>query len=89
MEAQSCTDQKNCDIESRGCGPCSDLYLQSLAWAKTTEPRTGVEFPTMLDNTISGESNSCFTPEVGVYSFYLYCFLIDFKKLSNHHLFVV
>lgn len=71
MEAQSCTDQKNCDIESRGRGPCSDLYLQSLAWAKTTEPRTGVEFPTMLDNTISGESNSCFTPEVGVYSFYL------------------
>ncbi|KAH6761384.1 hypothetical protein C2S51_018333 [Perilla frutescens var. frutescens] len=64
MEAQRCADQKHCDIESRGCGPCSDLYLQSLAWAKTTEPRTGVEFPTMLDNTISGEINSCFTPEI-------------------------
>ncbi|XP_057799904.1 fatty-acid-binding protein 2 [Salvia miltiorrhiza] len=64
MEAQRITDQKLCEIESRGCGPCNDLHLQSLAWAKTTEPRTGVEFPTMLDNSISGESNSGFTPEI-------------------------
>ncbi|KAG6388069.1 hypothetical protein SASPL_153266 [Salvia splendens] len=58
------TEQKHCEIESRGCGPCSDLYLQSLAWAKTTEARTGVEFPSILDNSISGESNSGFTPEI-------------------------
>lgn len=64
MEAQRCADQKQCDIESRRCGPCSDLYLQSLAWAKTTEARTGVEFPTMLENNISGEINSSFNPEV-------------------------
>ncbi|KAL1552295.1 fatty-acid-binding protein 2-like [Salvia divinorum] len=64
MEARGITKQKHCEIESRGCGPCSDLYLQSLAWAKTTEARTGVEFPSMLDNSISGESNSGFTPEI-------------------------
>ncbi|KAL8497079.1 hypothetical protein ACS0TY_020670 [Phlomoides rotata] len=64
VETQRRMDQKPCDVESRGGGPCSDLYLQNLAWANTIEPRTGIEFPTMLDNTISGESNSNFTPEV-------------------------
>ncbi|KAK4412705.1 Fatty-acid-binding protein 2 [Sesamum alatum] len=64
VEAQICMDQRPCEIENRGCGPCTDLYLQSLAWSKTVEPRTGVEFPTMLDKTISGESNPSFTPEV-------------------------
>ncbi|KAK6119605.1 hypothetical protein DH2020_046628 [Rehmannia glutinosa] len=64
VEAQRCVDQKPCDIENRGCGPCSDLYFQNLAWAKTIEPRTGVEFPTMLGDIISGESNYSFTPEV-------------------------
>ncbi|KAL0330518.1 UNVERIFIED_CONTAM: Fatty-acid-binding protein 2 [Sesamum radiatum] len=64
VEAQICIDQRHCEIENRGCGPCTDLYLQSLAWSKTVEPRTGVEFPTMLDKTISGQSNSSFTPEV-------------------------
>ncbi|KAK4388681.1 Endoglucanase 16 [Sesamum angolense] len=64
VEAQICMDQRSCEIENRGCGPCTDLYLQSLAWSKTVEPRTGVEFPTMLDKTISGQSNSSFTPEV-------------------------
>lgn len=82
MEAQSCTNQRNCDIESRGCGPCSDLYLQSLAWAKTTEPRTGVEFPTMLDNTILGESNSCFTPEILVGTGSRTMTIIRIKSLS-------
>lgn len=65
MEAQRRMDQKPCDVESRGCGPCNDLYLQNLTWAKTIEPKTGIEFPTMLDNNVSGESNSSFTPEVG------------------------
>ncbi|KAK6119734.1 hypothetical protein DH2020_046527 [Rehmannia glutinosa] len=63
VEAQRCVDQNPCDIENRGCGPCSDLYFQNLAWAKTIEPRTGVEFPTMLGDIISGESNYSFTPE--------------------------
>ncbi|KAG6389327.1 hypothetical protein SASPL_150795 [Salvia splendens] len=64
MEAKRITEQKHCATENRGCGPCSDLYLQRLAWAKTTEAITGVEFPTMLDNSTSGESNSGFTPEI-------------------------
>ncbi|KAG8375769.1 hypothetical protein BUALT_Bualt10G0134700 [Buddleja alternifolia] len=64
VEAQQCMDQRPCEIENRGCGPCSDLYFQDLAWSKTVEPRTGIEFPTMLDNSISGESNPSFAPEV-------------------------
>lgn len=64
VEAQKCMDQRPCENENRGCGPCNDLSLQHLAWSKTIEPRTGVEFPTLLDYTISGDSNYNFTPEV-------------------------
>ncbi|GFQ00048.1 fatty-acid-binding protein 2 [Phtheirospermum japonicum] len=66
VEAQRCMDRKPCEIGNRGCGPCSDLYFQNLAWDdnKTVEPRTGVEFPTVLSDFISGESSSSFTPEV-------------------------
>ncbi|XP_051151185.1 fatty-acid-binding protein 2 [Andrographis paniculata] len=64
VEAQGSLDQRPCEIENRGCGPCTDLYLQNLAWSKTTEPRTGIEFPTLLDNSICDERSSTFTPEV-------------------------
>ncbi|KAL9176584.1 hypothetical protein ABFS82_01G006400 [Erythranthe guttata] len=64
VEAQKCMDQRPCEIENRGSGPRNDLPIQHLAYAKSIEPRTGVEFPTMLDYTMSGESDSGFTPEV-------------------------
>ncbi|GER35365.1 chalcone-flavanone isomerase family protein [Striga asiatica] len=66
VEAQSCMDRNPCEIENRICGPSGGLYFQNLAWDdnKTVEPRTGVEFPTMLGDFMSGESNSSFTPEV-------------------------
>ncbi|KAL6523942.1 hypothetical protein OROMI_031037 [Orobanche minor] len=66
VEAQRCMDQNQLEIENRGCRPCRDVYFQNLAWDdnKTVEIRTGVEFPTMLGELISAESNSTFTPEV-------------------------
>ncbi|PIN21594.1 Chalcone isomerase [Handroanthus impetiginosus] len=59
VEAERCMDQR-----SQGCGPCSELYLQSSALANTMELRTGVEFPSILDDIMSGERNSRFIPEV-------------------------
>ncbi|KAL3844293.1 hypothetical protein ACJIZ3_001696 [Penstemon smallii] len=65
IEAQRCIDQRPCEVESRGCGPCGELYFQNLDLSRNAvEHRTGIEFPTMLDNSISGESNSSFPPEV-------------------------
>ncbi|CAA0838020.1 Fatty-acid-binding protein 2, partial [Striga hermonthica] len=66
VEAQSCMGRNPCEIENRSGGPSGGLYFQNLAWDdnKTVEPRTGVEFPTMLGDFMSVESNSSFTPEV-------------------------
>ncbi|KAL3655804.1 hypothetical protein CASFOL_000200 [Castilleja foliolosa] len=66
VEAQRCVNRKLCEIENRGCGPCSDLYFQNLSLDDNTtvEPRTGIEFPTVLNDFISGENNSNFIPEV-------------------------
>ncbi|KAL2545164.1 Fatty-acid-binding protein 2 [Forsythia ovata] len=64
VEIQRCTDRRPCEVETHGCGPCSEIYLQNLAWSRNAvEPRTGIEFPTMLDGIITGE-NTSFTPEV-------------------------
>lgn len=57
-------DGRPCEVETRGCGPFSEIYLQNLAWSSNAvEPRTGIEFPTVLDNIITGE-NTSLTPEV-------------------------
>ncbi|XP_075485344.1 fatty-acid-binding protein 2-like isoform X1 [Primulina tabacum] len=65
METLTTIDQKPCEIEIGGCGPFNDLYLQSLAFSKNAvEPRTGIEFPTMLDSRMNGERDSNFNPEV-------------------------
>ncbi|CAA2961604.1 fatty-acid-binding protein 2-like [Olea europaea var. sylvestris] len=64
VETQRCMDDRRpCEVET-GCGPCGEIYLQNLAWSRNAvEPRTGIQFPTMLDNIITGE-NTSFTPEV-------------------------
>ncbi|XP_022881626.1 fatty-acid-binding protein 2-like isoform X1 [Olea europaea var. sylvestris] len=62
--SQRCMDGRPCEVETRGCGPFSEIYLQNLAWSSNAvEPRTGIEFPTVLDNIITGE-NTSLTPEV-------------------------
>ncbi|KZV36498.1 fatty-acid-binding protein 2-like [Dorcoceras hygrometricum] len=64
METQTCIDQKLCEIENGGCGPFDNLYFQSLDFSENAvEPRTGIEFPTMLDSRNDGERDSNFNPE--------------------------
>ncbi|XP_009764298.1 fatty-acid-binding protein 2 [Nicotiana sylvestris] len=62
METQSGEDQQPCEVEHRGC---DNSFFQNLDWSRhAIEPRTGIEFPTILDNLIAGEKNSSFTSEV-------------------------
>ncbi|XP_016537791.1 fatty-acid-binding protein 2 isoform X3 [Capsicum annuum] len=46
-------------------GDALSVQLDSSAMeSQSVEPRTGIEFPTILDNLITGERNSSFTSEV-------------------------
>lgn len=54
--------QSPCEVELRGC---SDISLGCLRWA--IEPRTGIEFPSVLENMVAGEDNSNFSSEVNFY----------------------
>ncbi|KAM3270216.1 fatty-acid-binding protein 2 isoform X1 [Capsicum chacoense] len=62
MESQSGEYQRPCEVEHRAC---DNSFFQNLNWSRhAVEPRTGIEFPTILDNLITGERNSSFTSEV-------------------------
>nr|GMD87372.1 fatty-acid-binding protein 2 [Ipomoea batatas] len=62
METQMSMDQSPCEVEHRGC---SNSFFQSLNWSRhAVEPRTGIEFPAILDNIFAGDNNSSFTSEV-------------------------
>ncbi|KAJ8527102.1 hypothetical protein K7X08_029579 [Anisodus acutangulus] len=62
MESQSGEDQRQCEVEHRGC---DNSFFENLNWSRhAVEPRTGIEFPTILDNLIARERNSSFTSEV-------------------------
>uniref|UniRef100_M1C9E5 Uncharacterized protein n=1 Tax=Solanum tuberosum TaxID=4113 RepID=M1C9E5_SOLTU len=64
MESQSGDDHRPCEVDHRGC---DNSFFQSLNWSRhAVEPRTGIEFPTILDNLIAGEQNSSFTSEVNM-----------------------
>lgn len=66
IEAQRCMNQRPCKVEHQGCG---DISFQCLSWSRhAIEPRTGIEFPTILENMVMGDDNSNFTSEVNVYS---------------------
>lgn len=70
METQSGEDQQPCEVEHRGC---DNSFFQNLDWSRhAIEPRTGIEFPTILDNLIAGEKNSNFTSEVNKYEVLLF-----------------
>ncbi|KAL3500864.1 hypothetical protein ACH5RR_039957 [Cinchona calisaya] len=59
---QRCMSQRPCGIEN---DRCNDISFQSLSWTgHAVEPRTGIEFPTILENTVAAENNSSFTSEV-------------------------
>lgn len=56
VRSHNCLDQRPCEVESRGCPGLSvpDLYWKEHA----VEPRTGIEFPMILDSIPAGERNS-------------------------------
>ncbi|KAL3497413.1 hypothetical protein ACH5RR_040145 [Cinchona calisaya] len=60
VETPRCTSQRPCEIQG-----CTDVSFQHLTWTgHAVEPRTGIEFPTVLENIVTGETNSTFTSEV-------------------------
>lgn len=62
---QRCVDQNPCEVVHRGCGGCGDLYFSNFNRTRhAVEPRTGIAFPTILDNFLSGERNSSWLTEV-------------------------
>lgn len=62
VQMHGCLDQMPCEVERQGC---SGLSFPDLNWARQTiEARTGIEFPMILDNFLSGENNYRFTSEV-------------------------
>lgn len=62
VESQSGEDQRPCEVSH---GACDNSFFQNLNWSRhAVEARTGIEFPTILDNLIAGERNSSFTSEV-------------------------
>lgn len=64
MESQSGEDQRPCEVDHRGC---DNSFFQNLNWSThAVERRTGIEFPTILDNLIAGERNSSFISEVNM-----------------------
>ncbi|CAK9153053.1 unnamed protein product [Ilex paraguariensis] len=63
IETKRCMNQRLCDVEH---GECSDLSFRNLNWTHAVEPRTGIEFPTILENILSAENHSKFSSEVGM-----------------------
>lgn len=57
-------DQRPCEVARHGC---SSLRFHDLNWTRhAVEPKTGIEFPIMLDNMLSGEKKSNITSEVNI-----------------------
>ncbi|XP_059662052.1 fatty-acid-binding protein 2 isoform X2 [Cornus florida] len=55
-------DQSPCQVEHGGC---SDISFLDLNWTRhAVEPRTGIAFPTIIDNIFARESNSSLMSEV-------------------------
>ncbi|XP_065850203.1 fatty-acid-binding protein 2 isoform X2 [Euphorbia lathyris] len=55
-------DQRPCEVARHGC---SSLAFHDLNWTRhAVEPKTGIEFPMMLDNNLAGENKSNITSEV-------------------------
>ncbi|XP_050364363.1 fatty-acid-binding protein 2 [Argentina anserina] len=55
-------DQRPCEVGRQGCG---GLSFPDLDWRKhAVEPRTGIEFPMVLDNILTAGNNSSLSSEV-------------------------
>ncbi|KAK9273037.1 hypothetical protein L1049_017844 [Liquidambar formosana] len=62
IQMHGCIERTPCEVERQGC---AGLSFSDLNWTRhTVEPRTGIEFPLILDNIVSGEDKSCLTSEI-------------------------
>lgn len=62
---QSCTNQSPCEVEHQGCDDlCFTGKLNGSG--HRIEPSTGIEFPTVLDNNLSQETNPSGLSEVNI-----------------------
>ncbi|XP_031287058.1 fatty-acid-binding protein 2 [Pistacia vera] len=62
VRMHECLDQRPCEIEPQRCGSLSFPNLNRRRHA--VEPRTGIEFPVILDNILDTGNNSSLTSEV-------------------------
>ncbi|XWS70173.1 hypothetical protein CRYUN_Cryun03dG0026000 [Craigia yunnanensis] len=62
VQMQEYMDRRPCEVGHQGCGCLSFLDLN---WTRhAVEPRTGIEFPTILDNILDRQNNSSLASEV-------------------------
>ncbi|VVA11708.1 PREDICTED: fatty-acid-binding [Prunus dulcis] len=62
MENTDTMDQRPCEVGHQGC---AGLPFPDLNWRRhAVEPRTGIEFPMILDNILTGNNNSSLSSEV-------------------------
>lgn len=63
-QVQRSIDQRPCEVGPHGC---SGFSFPDLNWTRhAVEPRTGIEFPVILDNILAEEHKSCLTSEVNI-----------------------
>ncbi|GLT25643.1 hypothetical protein SLA2020_007610 [Shorea laevis] len=62
IQIQERMDQRPCEVGHYGCG---GLSFQDLNWpSNAVEPRTGIEFPVILDNLLDKRTNGSLSAEV-------------------------
>ncbi|XVE53830.1 hypothetical protein DITRI_Ditri03aG0033400 [Diplodiscus trichospermus] len=62
VQMQEYMDRRPCEVGHQGCGSLSCLDSN---WTRhAVEPRTGIEFPTILDNILDRQNNSSLASEV-------------------------
>ncbi|KAG6625033.1 fatty-acid-binding protein 2 isoform X2 [Carya illinoinensis] len=62
VQVHGCMGQISCEVENQRY---ANLALPDLNWTRhAVEPRTGIEFPMILDNILAGEKNSSLSSEV-------------------------
>lgn len=62
LQVNGCMDQRPCEVENQRC---AGLSLPELYWTRhTVEPKTGIEFPMILDKLVTEEKSSSLSSEV-------------------------
>lgn len=65
LQVHGCMDQNPCEVAYR---THAGLTFPDVNWTRhAIEPKTGIEFPVILDNILSAENNSSLSSEVNAY----------------------